>query len=182
MKQRIGVFLSSKEALPEAYHRAAQAVGAWLGRTGRTLVYGGSRSGLMEELAQSCAGAGGKVIGVVPQVVASRNLVSEACHTVFYTADLSDRKSTMMRESDLCVALPGGVGTLDEVFTVLAADVIGTESGAKRCPVVLFDVDGCWDGLLRLLDDLEARGLITWAPGVRPVVVSDVDALEQLCQ
>lgn len=178
MKRRIAVFLSSKSALPESYRRAAEEVGAWIGRTGRTLVYGGSRMGLMEVLAQATAKAGGHVVGVVPQVLIDRNLVSEACHTTFYTADLTDRKATMMREADVCVALPGGTGTLDEVFTVLAAATIGT--GSK--PVVLYNVDGCWDTLLRCLDDLTTRGLITPRPEAVPLVASTVEELERLCE
>lgn len=177
MKSRIAVYLSSKSALPESYRRAAEEVGAWIGRTGRTLVYGGARAGLMEVLAQATAKAGGHVVGVVPQILIDRNMVSDACHTSFYTADLADRKATMQRESDICIALPGGLGTLDEVFTVLAATTIGT----SQQPVVLYNVDGCWDTLLRCLDDLTQRGLITPRPETTLLVASTIEELERIC-
>ncbi len=175
--QRIGVFLSSKSGLPESYRQAAEAVGAWIGRTGRTLVYGGSRSGLMETLAQACSAAGGNVIGVVPQIVRDRDLVSDACRTVFYTADLHDRKSAMMRESDIFIALPGGIGTLDELFTVLAAATIGT----SRQRVVLYNVDGCWDALVTLIADLRRRGLVDDGIDGRLAYADSIGQLEGLC-
>lgn len=177
MKSRIAVYLSSKSALPDSYRRATEEVGAWIGRTGRTLVYGGSGVGLMEVLAQATVKAGGHVVGVVPQILIDRGLVSDACNVTHYTADLADRKATMMREADICVALPGGLGTLDEVFTVLATATIGIE----RKPVVLYNVDGCWDSLLRCLDDLTHRGLITPHPATTPLVVSTIEELERIC-
>ena len=107
--ERICVFLSSKANLPENYVQAAIDVATWIGKSGRTLVYGGSRVGLMETLATTVRENGGRVIGVVPQAVVNRDLVSDASTTVFYTADLQDRKSTFMRESEAFVALPGGI-------------------------------------------------------------------------
>lgn len=175
--KRIGVFLSSKSRLPEAYHRAVADVGTWIGRTGRTLVYGGSRRGMMEELATAVKAAGGHVIGVVPQVVVDRGLVSDRCDTVFYTADLHDRKATLMRESELLVVMPGGVGTLDELFAVLAARTL--EGYARRA--VLFNADGCWDDLLALLDGLCERGLISGRTADLLSVVTSTDELEALC-
>lgn len=173
---RIGVFLSSRGNVPAAYRQAAEDVGRWIGSTGRTLVYGGSRKGLMEVLASSVKESGGRVLGVLPQIVIDRQLESGCIDVAFYCADLNDRKAILMRESDILLALPGGIGTLDEIFTVLAATAIGTE----RKRVVLYNVDGCWDTLLRLLDELHAQGL-TSAPARRKVeVASSVEELERL--
>lgn len=178
LMKRIGVFLSSKDNLPPAYRQAALDVGSWIGRTGRTLVYGGSRLGLMEELATAVRQNGGHVIGVVPQAIIDRNLVSEQCDTTFFTAGLHDRKATMMRESEVLVALPGGIGTLDEVFTVLAARTL--EHYPRR--VVLYNAGGCWDGLLALLDGLCREGLVSGTAGDVVTVADSVDALERACQ
>jgi len=178
MKQRIGVFLSSKSDLPISFHRAAEEVGAWIGQTGRTLIYGGSRSGLMEVLAQSAARNGGHVIGVVPQIIVERGLVSDVCHVTIHTADLTDRKAAMMRESDVLLALPGGMGTLDEAFTVLGASTIGI----SKKHLVLYNVDGCWDTLLRAIDDLTQRGLIKPSHYSQPLVAQSIEDLERLCQ
>ena len=113
MKTRIAVFLSSRSDIPAAYLPAAREVGEWIGRTGRTLVYGGARKGLMEVLAQSVTQHGGRVFGMVPDVIVERGLESEAIDVTFRCADLSDRKDMMNRESDVLLALPGGIGTLD---------------------------------------------------------------------
>ena len=174
--QRICVFLSSKKDLPEPYVQAAKDVAAWIGRSGRTLVYGGSKSGLMETLAVTVRENGGRVIGVVPQAVVDRDLVSDASTTVFYTADLQDRKSTFMRESEAFVALPGGVGTLDEVFTVLAAKTL---ERYKR-PVVLYNAGGCWNELIAMLDSLCRQGLISERREDLVGVVENIEELEQL--
>lgn len=174
--QKVGVYLSSKDNLPESYVRAAREVGELIGRTGRTLVYGGARKGLMEVLAQSVKQHGGKVFGMVPDVIVERGLESEAIDVTFRCADLSDRKDMMNRESDVLLALPGGIGTLDEVFTVLANTCIGI----RRQPLVFFNVDGCWNALLAALDDLFRQGLISGRPEDFYQVASNIDELEQL--
>ncbi|MCI6294782.1 MAG: TIGR00730 family Rossman fold protein [Bacteroidales bacterium] len=174
--QKVGVYLSSKDNLPESYVRAAREVGELIGRTGRTLVYGGARKGLMEVLAQSVKQHGGRVFGMVPDVIVERGLESEAIDVTFRCADLSDRKDMMNRESDVLLALPGGIGTLDEVFTVLANTCIGI----RRQPLVFFNVDGCWNALLAALDDLFRQGLISGRPEDFYQVASNIDELEQL--
>lgn len=174
--QKVGVYLSSKDNLPESYVRAAREVGELIGRTGHTLVYGGARKGLMEVLAQSVKQHGGRVFGMVPDVIVERGLESEAIDVTFRCADLSDRKDMMNRESDVLLALPGGIGTLDEVFTVLANTCIGI----RRQPLVFFNVDGCWNALLAALDDLFRQGLISGRPEDFYQVASNIDELEQL--
>lgn len=174
--EKIGVFLSSKSDVPDAYRRAVGEVGDWIGRTGRTLVYGGARKGMMEVLAQAVKRGGGRVFGVVPQIIEDRGLVSETLDVTFRTADLNDRKAVMNRESDLLVALPGGIGTLDEVFTVLAAATIGT--AARH--VVFYNVEGCWDTTLAAIADLAAKGLIDADLPRLFTVVTDVEGLARV--
>lgn len=176
MYTKIGVYLSSKDRLPESYVNAAREVGRLIGSTGRTLVYGGARKGLMEVLACSVRQSGGRVYGMVPDIIVERDLVSDCIDVTFRCAELSDRKDMMNRESDVLVALPGGIGTLDEVFTVMANAVIGI----RRQPVVFYNVDGCWDALLSALDDLFGRGLISGSPADYYHVVSDIDGLRAI--
>ncbi len=177
MSQRIGVFLSSYTDVPEAFRTATEATGAWIGRTGRTLVYGGSGYGMMEVLARSTKQSGGRVFGVVPQIVIDRNAVSQWLDVEFRTADLHDRKSTLLRESDVLVALPGGIGTLDEVFTTLSVNSIGIASK----PVVLFNVDGCWNALLDTLRQLTGLRLIDDRLHGYLHVVDSIEQLDALC-
>lgn len=173
---RISVFLSSKTELPAAYSEAAAMVGTWMGRSGHTLVYGGARKGQMEVLAQAVKREGSRVIGVVPQVLVERNLVSHCVDVPLHCADLSERKAIMMRESEVFLILPGGIGTLDELFTVLAVNTLY----AERRRVVLFNAGGCWDALLSLLDGLHAAGLVELPARETVDVVADVAALEAL--
>lgn len=174
--QKIGVYLSSKENLPENYVQAAREVGELIGRTGRILIYGGARKGLMEVLAQSVKQHGGRVYGMVPEIIEKRGLVSDAIDVTFRCVDLSDRKMMMNRESDVLVALPGGIGTLDEVFTVMANAAIGI----RHQPVVFYNVDGCWDALLAALDNLFEQGLISGSPSDYYSVAHNIQELASL--
>ncbi len=174
--QKIGVYLSSKENLPENYVQAAREVGELIGRTGRILIYGGARKGLMEVLAQSVKQHGGRIYGMVPEIIEKRGLVSDAIDVTFRCVDLSDRKMMMNRESDVLVALPGGIGTLDEVFTVMANTVIGI----RHQPVVFYNVDGCWDTLLAALDNLFEQGLVSGSPSDYYSVAHNIQELASL--
>lgn len=174
--QKIGVYLSSKENLPESYVQAAREVGELIGRTGCILIYGGARKGLMEVLAQSVKQHGGRVYGMVPEIIEKRGLVSDAIDVTFRCVDLSDRKMMMNRESDVLVALPGGIGTLDEVFTVMANTVIGI----RHQPVVFYNVDGCWDALLAALDNLFEQGLVSGSPSDYYSVAHNIQELASL--
>lgn len=174
--QKIGVYLSSKENLPENYVQAAREVGELIGKTGRILIYGGARKGLMEVLAQSVKQHGGRVYGMVPEIIEKRGLVSDTIDVTFRCVDLSDRKMMMNRESDVLVALPGGIGTLDEVFTVMANTVIGI----RHQPVVFYNVDGCWDALLAALDNLFEQGLVSGSPSDYYSVAHNIRELASL--
>ena len=174
--KKIGVYLSSKDGLPSSYVQAAREVGEWIGRKGYTLVYGGARKGLMEVLAQSTKKYGGRVYGMVPDIIVQRQLVSDCIDVTFRCVDLSDRKAMMNRESDVLVALPGGIGTLDKVFTVLANNCIGI----CRQPVVFYNVDHCWDEVLLALDQLFEKGLISGSPSDFYEVVDSVELLAQI--
>lgn len=174
--KKIGVFLSSKDNLPQAYQDAALQVGEYIGKKGYTLVYGGARKGLMEMLAQSVKQNGGRIYGMVPDVLVQRSLVSDCIDVTFRCADLTDRKAMMNRESDVLVALPGGIGTLDEVFTVLANTCIGI----RHQPVVFYNVNGCWDGMLKALNQLFDQGLISGYPSDYYHVANNVPELSEI--
>lgn len=176
--KRIAVFLSSHEQLPESYVQAAEAVGKWLGQHQHTLVYGGARKGLMEVLAQSARANGARIFGVVPQILTEKRLVSDTLDVTFHCADLNDRKAIMIRESEVFLALPGGIGTLDEIFTVLAANTIGY----LQKPVIFYNVDGCWNQALATLNDLLQKQLINVTALEWVHEVNNIDALEAICE
>ena len=154
--KHVGVFCAASDQLDAAYYSMARAFGRWLGGRGLTLVYGGADSGLMESVAEGVKSAGGRVVGVVPRILESKRRVSRLVDEVVPCNGLADRKGIMGERSDVLVALPGGIGTLDEVFTVMAAHSIGYHH--KR--VVLFALDGFWDGLVGLLQELDRRRFV----------------------
>ena len=136
--KNVGVFCAASDRLDAAYYALAADFGRWLGGHGLTLVYGGADSGLMESVAE----------GV--------KAVSRHVDELVKCNDLNDRKAIMLERSDVMVALPGGIGTLDEVFTTMAAHSIGYH----RKRVVLFALDGFWDGLAAVLEEMDRRGFI----------------------
>ena len=166
----ICVFCSANDVAPQ-YVAAAEKLGRWLGREGHTLVYGGANLGLMEALPRAAHEAGATVVGVVPAILEKTGRASDHIDVRVLCDSLDDRKAIMVERSDLFVALPGGVGTLDEIFTVVAAASIGYHH--KR--VVLLNIDGFWDSLLAMLDDLQSKGVLR--PGLKETltVVTEVE-------
>lgn len=153
---KICVFCSANSSIAPEYFDAARQLGQWMAGEGHTLVFGGCNMGLMECVAKAVHDGGGQTVGVVPTIIEKGGKVSDYVDVRILCDNLSDRKDLMIQRSDLIVALPGGVGTLDEVFTVLAAASIGYHD--KR--VVLFNVGGFWDSLLAMFADLKGRGVI----------------------
>ena len=149
-----------------------------LGRMGATLVYGGARFGLMEATAQAAKASGATVVGVVPQILEERDRVSTLIDEKINCRNLSYRKDIMLERSDILVALPGGVGTLDEIFHVLAAAMIGYHS--KR--VVLYNVNGFWDSLMELLGSSKEKGFVRCDLERHLVVADSIDELEKYIQ
>lgn len=174
----VAVFCAASETIDPVYSAAATEVGNMLGRTGATLVYGGARFGLMEATAQAAKASGATVVGVVPQILEERDRVSTLIDEKINCRNLSDRKDIMLERSDILVALPGGVGTLDEIFHVLAAAMIGYHS--KR--VVLYNVNGFWDSLMELLGSSKEKGFVRCDLERHLVVADSIDELEKYIQ
>jgi len=138
---------SAKQASPE-YFRAAHQMGETLARGGLTLVYGGGRTGLMGALADSVMDSGGEVIGVIVESMNTPELAHTQLTRLEVTATIHQRKRRMYDLADGYIALPGGYGTLDELFETLTWAQIGEHSK----PVGLLNVNGYYDALLKMLD------------------------------
>lgn len=172
---RICVFCSANNNIDRAFFEQARLLGQWIGAQGHTLVYGGCDLGLMECVARAAFEAGGQVIGVIPIRLEQGGHVSQYIHTNIYCETLAERKQLMLDHCDVAVALPGGIGTLDEVFSMAAEGTLSYHD--KR--VVVYNINGFWNGLRALLDQLEERGLmrgdyrrlITFADTLEEVVV-----------
>ena len=148
---RIGLFCSAADDIAPVFFEKASEFGVWLGEHKKTLIYGGANLGLMECVAQSAKEHGATIMGVVPTKLEERGAVSDLLDITFRTDNLSDRKDVILRESDVLVALPGGVGTLDEVFHVMASASIGYH--AKK--VIFYNVKGFWNPMFEFMDQLK---------------------------
>lgn len=176
--KHVAVFCAASESIDNEYAASAYEVGNMLGRIGAALVYGGARFGLMEATAKGVKDAGGHVIGVVPEILVERNRVSALLDEHVPCRNLSDRKDIMLQRSNILVALPGGIGTLDEIFHVMAASTIGYH--AKR--VVFYNVNGFWSGLLSELRRMESQGFIRCDMNGCMAVADTIDELEKYIQ
>lgn len=152
--KKIGIFCSASENIDKMYFESARQIGKWMGESNKTLIYGGANLGLMECIAGAVKEYGGTVIGVVPSKLEENGKVSKCLDQMIHTQNLSDRKDIITEKSDILVALPGGVGTLDEVFHVIAAASIGYHQ--KK--VIFYNDYGFYNELLKTLSTLEEKG------------------------
>ena len=153
---KICVFCSANSAIDPDFFTATEELGRWAGESGHTIVFGGCDMGLMEHIGRTARNHGATTVGVVPTKVEERGRTSAHIDVHIPCDNLSDRKDLMVAQSDVFIALPGGIGTLDEIFTVAAAGTIGYHS--KR--VILYNIKGFWNSLIALLDDLQNRGMV----------------------
>lgn len=169
----VTMYTASSDAVDDRYRRAVYALGAAIGQRGDTLVYGGTAVGLMGVLANAVRSAGGRVVGVLPQLMADRGLTDDACDEVVITEGMAGRKQEMISRADAFVALPGGFGTLEELFEVLTLKQLGYH----RKPIALYDVDGFFRPLLSLFDDLFEQRFAKPEYAQLYRVATDVDAV-----
>lgn len=153
---KIGIFCSANAHIDPDFFHFTEELGRWIAAQGHSIVFGGVNMGLMECVAKAMKQAGGHTIGVVPSIVEETGRTSQFNDEVISCQNLSERKQLMLDESDVFIALPGGIGTLDEVFTVAASYTIGYHH--KR--VILYNMKGFWDGTIQMLDDLQQRGVV----------------------
>ena len=153
---KIAVFCSANDYIAPEYFTLTEQLGKWMAEQGHSLVFGGCNLGLMECVAKAVHEAGGQTIGVVPSIIEERGRVSDYVDVEIPCNNLSDRKELMLAQSDVSIALPGGVGTLDEIFSVVAAHSIGYH----QQQVILYNINGFWDSLVALLDDLTVKDVI----------------------
>ena len=153
---KIGIFCSANAHIDPDFFHFTEELGRWIAAQGHSIVFGGVNMGLMECVAKAMKQAGGHTIGVVPSIVEETGRTSQYNDEVINCQNLSERKQLMLDESDVFIALPGGIGTLDEVFTVAASYTIGYHH--KR--VILYNMKGFWDSTIQMLDNLQQRGVV----------------------
>jgi uncharacterized protein (TIGR00730 family) len=150
------VFTGSKPGTHPCYLETAAGLGAALARRGIALVYGGARVGLMGAVADAALAGGGRVVGVMPQGLVDREVAHQGLSELIITPDMHARKAKMGSLADAFLALPGGYGTLEELFEVITWGQLGLH----RKPVGLLDSGGFWGGLQAFLAHTRAEGFI----------------------
>jgi uncharacterized protein (TIGR00730 family) len=176
--KKIGIFCSASERINHKFIDDATEVGTWIGSVGGTLVYGGCNLGLMEATARAVKAAGGKVTGVVPDIMEEKQHQSTLCDKVIPCGNLSERKDIMTAEADILVALPGGVGTLDELFSVMSAHSIGYHQKM----MVLYNAEGFWNELIHTLHVLDQKGFMNVPLNSLMLVANTFDELKNILQ
>lgn len=146
----ITVYLGANEGNDPFLKETVRELGAWIGTNGNTLVYGGSKSGLMGELAESVLQAGGKVIGVEPQFFIDAGFVYDEITELITTKDMSERKAKMIELGDVFIVFPGGTGTLEEITEVMSK----VSLKHLDAPCILYNLNGYYDSLKQLLEHM----------------------------
>jgi len=173
------VYCGSRPGALPAYADAARAVGAWIGRHGGQLVYGGGRNGLMGLVADSTMKAGGRVVGVIPRALVEKEWAHHGCTELHVVDTMHERKRLMAERADAFVALPGGIGTFEEFFEVWTWRQLGYHDK----PVGLLNVGGYYDGLLAFLrHSVQAQFMGEWQMDLTRVEADPLVLLPDLVQ
>jgi len=173
------VFCGSRPGNSPIFTTVAQQVGAWIGAHGGQLIYGGGRNGLMGTVADATLAAGGRVIGVIPKALVDKEQAHHGCTELRIVETMHERKRIMAEHADAFLALPGGIGTLEEFFEVWTWRQLGYHDK----PVGLLNMNGYYDSLLEFLQTSVSSGFMS--DGLMPLVSVATQAeplLESLVQ
>jgi uncharacterized protein (TIGR00730 family) len=174
---RLAVYCGSSAGGDPAFAGAARALGERMAERGIGLVYGGGRLGLMGIVADTVLEAGGEAFGVIPQALIDLEVAHTGLTELHIVTNMHERKAKMTELTDAFVALPGGIGTLDELFEAWTWNALGYH--AK--PFCLLNIGGFWDGLVSFMDHVTESGFMSPARRAQLLVASGVDdAIDQL--
>ena len=174
------VYCGSRPGADPHYAQAARDVGAWIGRHGGQLVYGGGQNGLMGIVADATTAAGGSVVGIIPQFMVEREWARPSCDELHIVSTMHERKQMMVDRADAFVALPGGIGTFEEFFEAWT----WRQLGYHNKPVGLLNLGGYYNDLLKFLQSSVSQGfmqqnhlqLITHHTSVSPLLSALIES------
>ncbi len=172
----ICVYCGSRHGARPAYTAAAVALGREIGERGWQLVYGGGKVGLMGEVADATLAAGGRVVGVIPQTLQDREVGHPGLHELHVVQTMHQRKQMMAERADVFIALPGGIGTLEELYEVWTWRQLGYHDQ----PIGLLNTAGYYDELLAFMDRTVSEGFLAAEQRAELVVGTDPRALLSL--
>lgn len=173
MTLSVCVYCGSRAGDDAVFEQAARRLGEALGARGAQLVYGGGRVGLMGAVADATLAAGGRVVGVIPQALMLREVGRRGLSELHVVQTMHERKRLMAERADAFVALPGGIGTLEELYEVWSWQQLGYHDK----PVALLNVDRYYDALLQFMATGHRRGFVTDAQHAALIVDDDVARL-----
>jgi uncharacterized protein (TIGR00730 family) len=171
--RRVCVFTGSRPGNRPEYAAAGRALGGAIAASGGGLVYGGASVGVMRAIADAVLAAGGEVIGVIPRALVDREVAHHGLTELRVVDTMHVRKATMAELADGFIALPGGFGTLDELFEILT----WAQLGMHRKPIGLLDVSGFWGPLLALVEHMVKEGFVPEDQRALLLVETDPQAL-----
>jgi uncharacterized protein (TIGR00730 family) len=175
--KRLAVYCGSSMGTDPAFAETAHALGLAMARRGIGLVYGGGRLGLMGVVADAVLGAGGEAYGVIPQALTDLEVAHQGLTELHTVTSMHERKAKMTELTDAFVALPGGIGTFDELFEAWTWNALGYH--AK--PFALLEVNGFWSPMVGFLDQVTAKGFMSPARRAQLLVAGEVEqAIEML--
>ncbi len=151
----ITVYLGANEGNDPSLRKAVEELGSWIGKCDNTLIYGGSKSGLMGVLASSVLSAGGKVIGVEPKFFIEKELQYDGLTSLIVTEDMSERKNKMIELGEAFIAFPGGTGTLEEIAEIMSK----VSLKQLNAPCIFYNLNGYYNDMKALLNHMIEKGL-----------------------
>jgi uncharacterized protein (TIGR00730 family) len=155
-RKSIAVFCAAADGARPEYRAVAEQLGRTLAAKGIGLIYGGAKVGLMGAVADAALKSGGHVVGVIPHVLVDKEIAHEGVTELHVTSTMHTRKALMSEKADAFLILPGGFGTFEEMFEVLAWQTLKIHSK----PVVVLNVEGFYDKMLEFLDVCDAEGML----------------------
>ncbi|MDR6757343.1 uncharacterized protein (TIGR00730 family) [Mycoplana sp. BE70] len=172
----ICVYCGSQPGRDSAYINAARTLGQSMAANHLRLVYGGGTKGIMGAVASGVLAGGGRVTGIIPQFLidmeATRHSLGQLSELIV-TADMHERKHKMFERADAFVALPGGIGTLEEIVEIMT----WAQLGRHRKPIVFANIGGFWDPMLKLMRHMADAGFVHAAHLVQPIVIDEPDQI-----
>jgi len=151
------VYCGSRSGTRPAYAEVARQVGTWIAEHNGQLVYGGGNNGLMGLVAQATSDAGGRVVGIIPKALQTKENTRTACTELHVVETMHERKHMMAERADVFLALPGGIGTFEELFEVWTWRQLGYHDK----PIGLLNTSGYYDGLLAFANNSVAAGFLS---------------------
>ena len=170
MHHAITVFLAASVKVDRKYYELAHQMGAAIADENWTLVYGGNDVGPMGALAHGARSKGGRVVGITPHCFNDGGIADKKCDELIFVADMRERKKMLEAQGSAFVALPGGIGTLEELFEILVGRILKFHDK----PIIIVNVDGFWEPMLQMLRAYETMGF------VRPMTFEQFEIVESV--